>query len=269
MRRLGLLLLATASAGVLTVACGGSKPPPPPVAGVDAATEIPADAADPTAPDTGVVQDEDAGFDPGLTRRDAAMPYPSGPFGTAVGDIVPNIRLYGYPLGSAKDPKNTWKEISLAQYWDPDGTKGANGVPNKTLFVDVSARWCSYCKLEAETLDAQCKAKAAKGLVCYTSLFQDDVGNPATREDINFWKETFGLEFAITVDPAFQWGIFFPQEATPLNLFVDLKTMKVAGMCFGADEKCIADSMDNFTRCPVAVCPKGQVCAADGKCTPK
>lgn len=278
MRRAGLLSLATASVAALAFACGGSKPPPPPVAGLDAAAEVPADAEAPP-PDTGLaevpqdagtpVEEEDAGFDPGLTRRDASLAYPAGPFGTAVGDIVPNIRLYGYPKGSASDPSNTWRELNLAQLWDPQGNQGPNGAARKTLFVNVSARWCSFCKLEAATQNDTCKAKADQGLVCYTSIFQNSVGGPATRDDVNYWMTTYGLEMPITVDPAFQWGIFFSEEGTPLNLFVDLKTMRIAGYCLGADEQCIAQSLDDFTRCPTAVCPQGQVCRADGTCGPK
>ncbi len=283
MRRAGLTFLATATVAALAFACGGSKPPPPPVAGLDAAAEVLLDAevvADAEAPkpdtgsvvnppDAGAVVEEDAGFDPGLTRRDAGLAYPAGPFGTAVGDIVPNIRLYGYPKGNATDPANTWRELSLAQFWDPEGNQGPNGTARKTLFVNVSARWCSYCKLEAATQDETCKAKAGQGLVCYTSLFQNSSGGPATRDDINYWMTTYGLELPITVDPGFQWGIFFSEEGTPLNLFVDLKTMRIAGYCLGADEQCIAQSLDDFTRCPTAVCPQGQVCRADGTCGPK
>ncbi|MBI5542491.1 MAG: redoxin domain-containing protein [Deltaproteobacteria bacterium] len=259
MRQMGSLILAAVVAVGLALACGESKPPPPPVAGLDAEAIIPLDAGElPSGEDAGPGLDAQ---DPGLIRQDAGFAYPPGPYGTAIGDTVDNIVLSGFPKGTKS---TAWSTVSLADFHDPDGTKGT-----KTLFVDVSARWCSVCKGEAPELTELCRTYAAKGLACYTSLFQDESGNPARRDDVSWWMTTYGIEFAITVDPGFQWGLFFPEEATPFHAFIDARTMKIVGICMGADDgdnQCIHEGMDDFTRCPTAVCPVNQRCNAQGQC---
>jgi thiol-disulfide isomerase/thioredoxin len=248
---------------VSLMACGGaSDKPPPPAAGQDAASDQQPDASvdqaqDAGGPDLGL---DAAWQDPGLNRKDGGAPYPSSPYGTSAGKVIDNslVVLYGYPMGNASDPKNRWSTIQLADFYNPDGSKlNFAGVPYKTLFINVSARWCTVCQAEAAQLQALCSQYAPKGMGCYTAIFEDAAYNPATRDDVNFWMENYDLEFPICLDNQFLWGAFFKVDATPLNMFVDLKTMKIVDRMAGVPPEGWDPYFDEYTRCASSVCPDG------------
>lgn len=250
MRRLAVLALSLALAAAFTASCDTTKPPPPPVAGLDAEAPGPdAEAVDPG--DAGVVEGLDA-QDPGLNRKDASRPYPPGG-GTdyVVGAVVENIVLSGFTQGIKTG--SVYRPIELAEFYDPDGSKGY-----KTLFVNIGSRWCPYCKLEAAgdpfadppvpSLNDLCQAKAAKGLVCYSAILEDEAYNPAEKIDISWWANEFGTQFAIVADPNFRWTVYGKASAVPHNLFIDTKTMKLMAICHGADSQCIDSNMELYTQ---------------------
>ena len=248
MRRLFVLLLALAAAVAFAASCG-TKPPPPPVAGKDAETLAP--------PDAGSTEPEDAGEpldaqDPGLTKKDASRPYPPGG-GTDynVGGVVENVVLNGFTKGIAAG--SVYRPIELAEYYDPDGAKGY-----KVLFVNIGSRWCPYCKLEASgdnsvdppvpSLNEICKARAAKGLVCYTAILEDEAYNRVEKPDITWWANEFSTEYTLVMDPNFRWTNYGEASAVPHNLFIDTATMKLLAICHGADTACIDSNMDLYTQ---------------------
>src|SRR5262245_32486259 len=72
-----------------------------------------------------------------------ALPrYPDPPYGLEKGDVFPNLKLEGYRLGRAP-----WTTIELADYFDPDGSRGINA-----LVIDVESVWCSVSKQVAGEL---------------------------------------------------------------------------------------------------------------------
>lgn len=206
------------------------------------------------APDSGTAPDAgpalpDAGplsFDAG-PLPDAAPPppppppppaYPGGPYGKRTGNVIANVTVdgYGYPgAGSA------WGPVKLEDFYDPNGTRG-----NKVLFVDVSAGWCGVCRQEAQDLKVKCAAKRSHGLVCYTALFQDDNGDPATRSTVDAWLADYHLGFPVVADTAFVWGDYFDSSATPMNMFVDLKTMRILEATVGYDEQWFDAAADQY-----------------------
>ncbi|HEY3448086.1 MAG TPA: hypothetical protein VGK67_17145 [Myxococcales bacterium] len=250
MRRLLVLLFALAAALAFAASCG-TKPPPAPVAGKDAETEVPADAGAIADPDD-AGDEGDVWQDPGLTRKDAGRPYP--PFVTGdvrVGAVVENFSLYGFTKGVAVG--SVYRPIELAEFYDPDGSKGS-----KTLFVNIGSRWCIFCKAEAAgdytvdppilSLNDTCKARAAKGLVCYTALLEDEAQNRAAKEDLTWWAQKFTTEYALVMDPNFRWTPYGEASAVPHNLFIDTRTMKLLAICHGADTECIQSNMDLYTQ---------------------
>lgn len=250
MRRLFVLLLALAAAVAFAASCG-SKPPPTPVAGKDAEAALDAEAPDAGAAEPDAGEPEDA-QDPGLTRKDASRPYPTGG-GTDynVGGVVENISLNGYTKGIAQG--SVWRPIELAEFYDPDGSKGY-----KTLFVNIGSRWCPYCKLEAAgdntvdppvpSLNEICKSRAASGLVCYTAILEDEAYNRVEKVDVSWWANEFNTEYPLVMDPNFRWTVYGEASAVPHNLFIDTKTMKLLAICHGADTACIESNMDLYTK---------------------
>jgi thiol-disulfide isomerase/thioredoxin len=169
--------------------------------------------------------------DPGLAKPDRGLNYPAPPYGTTKGETIQNLELYGY-----KTPTTPWLPLKLSDFYDPEGSKGPGGVPLKLLIVNVSAVWCSVCKVEAPLLLDKCKANREKGLACYTAIFEDEAYNPAERIDVNWWKQRFGIDYPITVDTLFKWGAYFNKSATPMNMYIDPKTMKIVDVVVGFDE---------------------------------
>lgn len=69
-------------------------------------TEVPGD-------DTGEIED----------TAKPPLEYPPGPYGKAVGAVLPNVTWEGY-----KDGTGEWTKLSLLDYYDPDGTRGINAI---------------------------------------------------------------------------------------------------------------------------------------------
>jgi hypothetical protein len=69
--------------------------------------------------------DNEAGTDETGATEDTAPPltYPEGPYGKALGNVIPNLAWEGY-----RDGTGEWTNISLLDYYDPDGTRGINAI---------------------------------------------------------------------------------------------------------------------------------------------
>lgn len=206
------LLTGILFAGTLVVGCGGGNQPDP------------------------------GPQDPGLVR-DGGVDYPPSPYGTNVGDTIADIANFGYPGGTA-----AWDVVRLSDFYDPQQNRGPEGIGNKALWVNVSARWCSYCEGEAPTMVRKCQQNRSKGLVCYTAIFEDVAGDRSTRKDVDYWKRMFKIDYPIVDDgPSFKWGSYFDAAGTPMNMFVDLRTMRIKHIVTGANmpeiEAALADVM--------------------------
>lgn len=80
---------------------------------------------------------DDTGGDPPVEEtgptEDTAPPleYPPGPYGKAVGNVMPNVSWEGY-----RDGTGEWTTISLLDYYDPDGSRGIHAIK-----VGAAALW--------------------------------------------------------------------------------------------------------------------------------
>ena len=88
-----------------------------------------------TAPgeETGTDQDGAPVDEDAAPVEDTAPPleYPPGPYGKAVGSVIPNITWEGY-----RDGVGEWTKISLLDYYDPDGTRNIRAIK-----VGAAALW--------------------------------------------------------------------------------------------------------------------------------
>lgn len=192
-RRPATILVLAALAG----GCGTNKP------------ELPADLGEPD--------------------RCARLGYPEGPYGTEPGDVLANACFQGWSSPDrTAHAENTLEPLALADFHDPDGTRGID-----LLLINTAALWCSACRIEHETLPQKASSLAPRGLVILTALFQDNEGKPADLNDMTLWVETFGTNFPIVLDPSYSFGIYASAETAPLNLVVDPRTMTITRKFIG------------------------------------
>jgi hypothetical protein len=80
---------------------------------------------------------------------------------------------------------------------------------------------------------------APQGVQMLVTLFEDKNSGPAKPLDLHNWGSAPAhlIDFPLVLDPGFKLGAFFTSDATPLNLLVDARTMKIidATMGYSAD----------------------------------
>ena len=179
-----------AALAALAVACGTNKPELPP------------------------------GFD--APESCIAPGYPDGPYGGEPGSVVQNTCFEGWRLPGRAAASSALEPLAFADYFDVDGN-----LSPRLLLINTAAVWCSACRVEHEDLPARAAQLGPRGLVVFSALFQDQSRNPATKDDLAAWVETFGTNFPMALDPDYQLGRYASAETAPLNLVVDARDMTV------------------------------------------
>jgi hypothetical protein len=152
-----------------------------------------------------------------------APSYPSGPYGTEEGSVVENACFEGFRAPNLIEPSlERFETLAFSESYDPQGTKRI-----ALLLINTAAIWCGPCQREHEDLDERVALYAPRGLAVLSTLFQDAQGDPASGRDLIGWVETFGTNFPMAVDPAFQLERYAPAQSAPLNLVVDPRGMTI------------------------------------------
>lgn len=158
--------------------------------------------------------------------------YPEAPYGARAGAIIENFRFLGWHSPKKSDYDTTKLEpVSLGQFYDPDGKLGV-----KILVMTSTAVWCSACKLEYKDMADMVATYEAKGVRFLGALFQDAAmpsPGAAKPADLVLWAKTYDVTFPFVLDPDLKLGSFFDVEATPMEMIVDAKTMKILGITEG------------------------------------
>ena len=82
-----------------------------------------------------------------------------------------------------------------------------------------------------------------KGLSVMVAIFEDAQFNPATPQIAKDWKDRFGLSFPLVVDAEpFKLGEYYNKDLTPMNMFVDVETMRILSVSTGFDRQ-LAESV--------------------------
>jgi hypothetical protein len=198
--------LATAAA--LLVACGANDPAPPR-----------------GSPAAGTGGDSGAGGAQGA--------YPSGPYGVTNGSVIADISWEGWrnPVEAAFDP-SAFETIALSDYYDPDGTKGY-----RAIVVNASARWCSICKMEQKHIREERDIWGPKGVVFLGTIFEDAATKPAQPSDLVAWANTYQVDWVLVLDPTNKLSLFFDRAASPMNMIIDARTMKIRDVITGLPEE--------------------------------
>ncbi|HTQ06875.1 MAG TPA: redoxin domain-containing protein [Polyangiaceae bacterium] len=160
--------------------------------------------------------------------------YPAGPYGHGVGAVIENVEFYGWRDPVAVDYDSSQLEpIKLGDYYDPNGTQ------TEIIVLNAAAVWCTVCQAEMRDMhnNGTYQAFLARKAQVFGTLFQDAGGNPAQPQDLTIWASasTRQIPFPLVLDPALKMGIYFASDATPLNLVIDARTMRILDVMMGYD----------------------------------
>jgi hypothetical protein len=162
--------------------------------------------------------------------RPRNLPYPEGPYGTSLGAIIQNFEFLGWrdPVANEYDPEK-FERVSMADFYDP------TGETTKLIWLNASAVWCSVCRSEYRDLRDQGVVAnySEKGIKFVSAIFEDNNYDPSTPNDLKYWGQLFSVEFPMVLDPGFKLGAFFDADATPMNMLIDARTMKVIRIDMG------------------------------------
>ena len=161
------------------------------------------------------------------------LDYPAGPYGVGVHATLENFAFLGWhdPVAANYD-ETKLETVQLSEYYNPDGRSNL-----KLIWINASAVWCSVCRAEMADIknNGVHAAFAPKGVQLIVTLFEDNKSGPAKPLDLHNWGSTaaHAIDFPLLLDPGFKLGAFFTSDATPLNMLVDAKTMKVIDATMG------------------------------------
>ena len=158
--------------------------------------------------------------EPPPTSNACAQGYPTGPYGTAAGDVVnPGFTWQGYLPGASAVSTLTPNDL-----FDCDGSKGINA-----LVFDVSAQWCAACQSQAANMNLLAAEDNALGIRVITLVVQDATQAPATVATALAWKNQYSLsDITVCADPGFAFAPANPGSVQlPVTVIVDPRTMKI------------------------------------------
>ena len=153
------------------------------------------------------------------------------PGGYDVGKIVADHTFNGRPAGIDSERK----DISLASY----------KATHKLLVLNVAAQWCSPCKEEAKEIQSTVAPKYA-GKVAFVSVVLEDINRaPASDLNIDNWIRAFSISnFAVVRDDKRWVANFFDPSTMPLNVVIDLATMKILHKQIGGNLGAVEAAID-------------------------
>jgi hypothetical protein len=192
-------------------------------------------ALEPSAGSPGGVDEPDPGAPLEPEGDFRAVSYPVGPYGTEVGSVIANLSFMGWRDPVAADYDGSALErVSFSDFYDPDGEKGV-----EVIVVNSSAVWCTVCQTElADMKEAAVYSRFRQaGAEIVGTLFEDAVGDPATPDDLTLWGKGTqrSIAFPLVLDPGLKMGAYFTSDATPLNLVIDARTMRILYSFMGYD----------------------------------
>ncbi len=165
---------------------------------------------------------------------DGDADYPARPYGTALGDVIANLR---YDSGNdvAKDIAGG-AEFNFSDLYDENPDRSGEYT---ALMIFVTAGWCPYCADEAAVLEDLYQDLQDQGVLLLGIVTQTESSAPADAAYAEGYADRYGWTFpsiAGDVDPNY-WppaDVAAGEIGLPLNMFVDLRTMQIYGRFPGA-----------------------------------
>jgi hypothetical protein len=152
------------------------------------------------------------------------MPYPSGPYGVVVGQVIDNLQLVGQHDTNGDGVVNSLDAIApicLSDYFQ--------NKQIKVLAVLVAAEWCSPCQQEQpELVQSWNNYKTTNAGVAYLeAIIQDKNGNPADITTVDRWSTKFMIPFDMAADPTVALGPYYNIAAFPMQMVIRTSDMTI------------------------------------------
>ena len=161
--------------------------------------------------------------------------YPCGPFGTKPGSVIQDhtFMVFRDPRALCKETKDhkmdTSKSVpmSLKDFYQWDSS--CLSKKKKLLWILGSAAWCGICTKEIKAVKAAILAGQIDNRVAFLNLVVDGktYGKPADVATAKLWVTGFGLNHPVASDMTYAFKKYFLSSGFPLNILVDLETMKI------------------------------------------
>ena len=84
----------------------------------------------------------------------------------------------------------------------------------------------------------------ARGVRFMTLLLERADGSVASQDDVDALIRTYALDTTTANDPKELATLFFAKSSMPLNLIIDLRTMKIVNKIIGAGASTVRTSID-------------------------
>ena len=173
----------------------------------------------------------------------------SGDQGDAVpqGDLAADFDSRGYPPGPYGQDED--ELLANLSFFDPATDSQVHlsdlrGQGPKVLMITSSAGWCGACLQEAVVMNAIEADWAPRGLDILYTLFQDWNGGEADEGFWTQWCDQTDPTYRVVLDTDFVLGNYFNPDSAPLNLLVDLETMKILRLETGFNREALEAALD-------------------------
>jgi thiol-disulfide isomerase/thioredoxin len=174
------------------------------------------------------------GDDAGADTTPAPPAYPDeslAPYGLLAHQTFPNLTWKGH-----RDGTGPLVDISMSDYYDPDGKKGLTAV-----YFIVAAEWCGPCNAEAEVSPKiYGEAYKPRGAKYVSVVIEDKAQKPATLATLDSWISTHKINFDMGLYPskADHSVDVLPNiqnVGLPHNYIIDPHTMVIQSITQGVD----------------------------------
>ncbi|MBN1946036.1 MAG: TlpA family protein disulfide reductase [Bradymonadales bacterium] len=155
--------------------------------------------------------------------------YPTGPYGVTEGSILADLEFT-----SVDDTPFSLQDIYA------DGH-------NQVLLINTAAGWCTACIEEMPALQELYDTYGGKGLFVLVTVFENLNYQAATAADAATWKQRYDLTTEVVADPAFLLQDYYDSTFTPMNMIVEVPTMKIVRITTGFDRSAIESLIRRYT----------------------
>lgn len=180
-------------------------------------------------PDTGTSMPADAG--PEVDAGMETNPYPDGPYGGFAGDTIPNFSFSGYVNDHASD--GPVEESGYVEGFDFQDIRRLGRYDY--MLINIAAEWCQGCRVEAQQIPGLYPPWADKRGYVMSVITQDARSGPALKRHLDAWISTYPINFTMVHDPQGFIDSEIGPAVLPLNIIVDLRTMKILNLVYGED----------------------------------
>ncbi len=189
-------------------------------------------AASPSATVDGGSQHAEGGNVPTAPSTSGPTGYPAGPYGLGDGDTLsPTLaESLGGTWQCIMERSSSATRLETTDLFDGDGKKGINA-----LLFDISAVWCTDCRVESSQLEADMTGGwKADGVKVVVLMYQDGARQNPTVDTLIQWRQQYNLQdVVICAAPGAE--VAPPGNFTmPYNVLVDPRTMKIVGRNVGS-----------------------------------